>query len=289
LYRKEILATINLAHYFQSAFTAEQVYRYLRVKMCRKEFDRIIRELNNRNLVFKLGDALFTRDLEAAYQQKKQQSQHLFKQHRFYLKVISTTPWVKYAALTGANAFQSCSDRDDIDLFLVTAQNRLWLCYVTLVMVSKLLCKRNILCINYLVDEKNLHIPQQDYYTAVQIMQMIPLFKNEFGKKIIDSNPWIFKYLPNADSELPVDRFYLLRNGQYASNGSVQRGDTLSRLNRKIYEKYSQRLARKYPREFGKGIRLGEGLAKLNRIDHRDIYEEIYRKIYRDINTTLQL
>lgn len=289
MYRKEILATINLAHYFQSAFTAEQVYRYLRVKMCRKEFDRMIRELNSRNLVFQRDSALFTRNLEIAYQQKKQQSRHLFKRHRFYLKMISKSPWVKYAALTGANAFESCRDRDDIDLFLVTAGNRLWLCYLALVMLSKLLRKRDILCINYLVDEKNLYIPQQDYYTAVQIMQMIPLFKNEFGRKIIESNLWIFKYLPNADAELPLDRFYLLRNGRYSSNGKVLGGNTLSKLNRMIYKKYSQRLARKYPREFGKGIRLGEGLAKLNRIDHRDLYEEIYRKIYRDINTTLSI
>lgn len=289
MYRKEILATINLAHYFQSAFTAEQVYRYLRIKMCRKEFDGIIAELNNSNLVFKRENALFTRDLEAAYQQKKQQSRHLFKRYRFYLKVISKTPWVKYAALTGANAFESCNDRDDIDLFLVTARNRLWLCYAMLVTVSKLLRKRNLLCINYLVDEKNLYISQQDYYTAVQIMQMIPLFKNEFGKKIIENNPWIFKFLPNADPEMPVDRFYLLRNGRYAANGKVTGGNILRRLNRMIYKKYAQRLTKKYPREFGKGILLGEGLAKLNRIDHRDIYEEIYRDIYRNINARLQI
>lgn len=85
--------------------------------------------------------------------------------------------------MTGANAFESCADQDDIDLFLVTRKNRLWISYVLLVLYSKLIRKRHILCINYLVDEKNLCATRQDYYTAVQIIQMVPLLNHEFAQK----------------------------------------------------------------------------------------------------------
>lgn len=286
---KEVLATIHLAHHFQSAFTVDQVYRYLRVRMCREQFDSVLKDLKHRELIFEKNAVLFTRDLQKSYQQKKRSSKDLFRRHRRYLSIIARIPWVKYVALTGANAFESCQTRDDVDLFLVTKSNRLWICYLTLVLFSKAIRKRDTLCINYLVDEQNLHIQQQDYYTAVQILQMIPLFDNDFNKKIIEDNRWIFDFLPNACPELVKDQFYLLRNGYHKPENTVEQAGFFARLNRVIYEKYKQRLSAKYPREFGEGIVLGEGLAKLNRINHQDIYEEIYRKIYREIQTTLSI
>lgn len=289
MYLKEVFATIRLAHHFESAFSVEQVYRYLRVKMKREEFEGILAELKRRNLVFEKNGALFSADTEESYLRKKIWSKKLFKQQRLYLSVISKMPWVKYAALTGANAFESCQNRDDIDIFLVTAGNRLWICYLLLVILSKIFRKREMLCINFLVDENNLHIPQHDYYTAVQIMQMIPLFDNDFSKKIINQNRWIFRFLPNAAAELKLDRFYLLRNGKHFFNGSLNGSGFPGKLNRVIYRKYARRLSARYPRQFGKGIMLEEGLAKLNRIDHHDIYEEIYQKIYRETEGMLRM
>lgn len=284
---KEVLATIYLAHHFQSAFTVDQVYRYLRVRMCREKFESILKDLKDGDLVFEKNGVLFTQDLYKSYQQKKRFSKNIFRRHRRYLSIIARIPWIKYVALTGANAFESCQTRDDVDLFLITKSNRLWICYLALVLFSKAIRKRDTLCINYLVDERNLHIRQHDYYTAVQILQMIPLFDNDFNKKIIEDNRWIFDFLPNACPELAKDRFYLLRNGYHKPENNAEQSGFFARLNRVIYEKYNRRLSAKYPREFGKGIILGEGLAKLNRIDHQDIYEEIYQKIYREIQTTL--
>lgn len=286
---KEVLATIHLAHHFQSAFTVDQVYRYLRVRMSRQQFEFILEDLKHRGLIFEKNSVLFTRDLQKSYQQKKRSSKNIFRQHKRYLSIIARMPWVKYAALTGANAFESCQTHDDVDLFLITKSNRLWICYLALVLFSKVIRKRDTLCINYLVDEQNLHIRQHDYYTAVQILQMIPLFDNAFNKRIIEDNRWIFDFLPNACPELAKDRFYLLRNGYHKPENKSEQSGFFSRLNRVIYEKYNRRLSAKYPREIGEGIVLGEGSAKLNRINHQDIYEEIYRKIYREIQTTLSI
>lgn len=292
MYIREILATINLAHHFDSAFTPEQAYRFLRVAMARDHFRQKLAELKQAGLVEETDGALFTRNLQAQYRRKQEWSRALFQRHRGYLRLIAKLPWIKFAALTGANAFESCADQDDIDLFLVTRKNRLWISYVLLVLYSKLIRKRHILCINYLVDEKNLCATRQDYYTAVQIIQMVPLLNHEFAQKILAGNRWIFEVLPNAEAEVISDESYHLDNGHHAVPGSdkQQRSQEthffLDRLNRFIYRRYARHLAQKYPGQFGEGIVLTEGLAKLNRVDHRDIYEEIYQKIYRELETT---
>ncbi len=290
MFNKEIFATINLAHYFESAFTAEQVYRYLRIKLDRQTFDETLETLKRQNLIYEKHKALFTKDLEKAYQQKKIWSRDLFNRHKAYLWLIAKAPWVKYAALTGANAFESCKDKDDIDLFLITKKNRLWICYTLLVVVSKLSRKREILCLNYLVDEENLHFKQQNYYTAVQIMQMVPLFDNVFSRKLIEQNAWVFDFLPNAEPELPKDSFYVIKNGKQFLNGNGRlQLKFMAKLNYVVFQRYSQRLVKKYPDKIGAGIVLNEGVAKLNRVDHQDIYEKIYQNIHREIEESLSI
>lgn len=279
MYPKEILATIHLAHYFDSAFTVDQVYRYLRVKLPRQLFDEALENLKEEKIVFEKNRVLFTERLEHLHRQKKFWSKALFAQYKPYISLISKIPWVRYLALTGANSFESCRYPDDIDIFVITRKNRLWICYLMMVIFSKLSRKREILCINYLVDESNLHIPQQDYFTAVQILQMIPLLDNAFSQKILEKNRWVYDYLPNADLGLMHDQFYLLKGRRDHSPGKAFESQLLAALNRLIYRQYTRRLNKKYPREIGKGIVLGEGVAKLNRVNHRNIYQEIYREI----------
>ena len=283
MYHKEILATINLAHHFDSAYSADQVFRYLRVPIERRKFDTILGELQQDGAVVEQENALFTRELLNAYRQKRQWSRNLFRNNRRYLSLISKMPFVKFMALTGANAFESCQREDDVDLFIITRKNRLWLCYVALVVLCKLLNKRDILCINYLVDETNLQFHTHDYFTAVQIMHMVPLVGCEMGETIIANNRWMFDYLPNAAPSLFQNGFYRLENGESRPKKRGNGFAILTKLNRLIYRKYAARLQKKYPAAFGKSIVLGEGVAKLNRIDHHDIYDDIYAEIYRKL------
>ncbi|MCG2691804.1 hypothetical protein L6272_03160, partial [Microgenomates group bacterium] len=42
-------------------------------------------------------------------------------------KLLSFIPWIKLVAATGALAMSNCRKDDDIDLMIITAENRLWL------------------------------------------------------------------------------------------------------------------------------------------------------------------
>lgn len=285
MHRREILATIKIAHHFGSAFTRHQLHKYLRFKMDSKAFHDIIDELIDEQVIEERNNMLFSKDIEDICLQKKEWSKDLFIRNRKYLMVISAMPWVKYIGLTGANSFESCNQKDDIDLFIITSPDRLWICYLMLVLLTKLIRKRETLCINFLIDENNLEIQEKNYFTAIQILQMMPIYDTGFHKRIIKKNFWISEILPNASFDPAPNKFYLLKNGNGHRNGKMQHSKIYSRINRKIYEKYSVRLKRKYPESFGKGILLGEGIAKLNRIDNHDIYECLFAQIYEAMNS----
>jgi hypothetical protein len=285
LHRKEILATIKIAHHFGSAFNRDQLHRYLRFEMDSETFHGIIDELIGGQIIEERNSMLFSNSIEGICMQKKEWSQMLFKKNRKYLLLISSMPWVKYIGLTGANSFESCNEEDDIDLFIITSPDRLWICYLTLVLLTKLISKRETLCINFLIDENNLEIQEKNYFTAVQIAQMMPVYDTGFHKRLISQNKWIYEILPNARLNSLPNNYYLLRNGNRSQNGKMQSSKIYSNINRKIYERYSIRLRKKFPESFGKGIMLGEGMAKLNRIDNNDIYENLFTEIYEAMNS----
>lgn len=291
MYRREIWLIVNLAHYFQSAFTREQVYQFLRVPVTRSEFERAVDYLVEQGRIKERRGRLYGKDIERISQLKAHWSRQLFRKHRRYLKLLSGFPWVKYMGLTGSNAFESCGKNDDIDLFMVIHRNRLWLCYLLIVLFSKLLRRRNILCVNYLVDDKNLTIAHQDFYSAVQLAYMIPLFESDLNQGILQKNKWVWKFLPNAHPRLRILTFYLLRWNSSNGNGRLKtnfngRGTVSSiaerfwsALNGFIYRNYARRLFRKFPGAFGQGIVLSEGIAKLNQRDYRNLYDQIFPKL----------
>lgn len=278
-YRDEILATINIAHHFESAFSREQIYSFLRVKLDYHTFKLHLDELINENILIEKNGMIFQKNLTDSHWNRKQWSKNIFRNHRKSLSILCMLPWIKFAGLTGANAFESCEKNDDIDLFFITSKDRLWICYLLLVIFSKLIRKREVFCINYLVDEKNIEIKEKNYFTAVQLVQMIPLFATKIQKEIIKNNNWIFNFLPNANGQININKFYLLKSHESSSNGKLYSSKFLSMINSKIYYKYSQRLAKKFPEAFGTGILLTEGAAKLNRLDHQNIYNKLFDQI----------
>jgi len=177
--------------------------------------------------------------------------------------------------LTGANAFESCRPQDDLDLFVVTAPDRLWLTFIAMIVWNRALGRRDLFCINYLVDEDHLRIAHENYYTAVQLMSMVPLVDRGVGARLIEANRWAFEHLPNAAPTFESYPFYALEHGRQASGPRQPRRPLLDAGNRQMFRVYAHRLRSKYPAAFGKGIVVSEGIAKLHPVDYGDLYEKI--------------
>jgi len=111
-------------------------------------------------------------------------------------------PFIRTVAVTGSVAYGSASKWDDIDLFIVTKRNRLWIsALLTLVLVrlNKLLILRpphlSRFCLSYVHDE-------QAFLNESQRNRSNPLFARELLKakpvagemeyrKILEDNDWV--------------------------------------------------------------------------------------------------
>ncbi len=273
LVRREILRVLAIAQTFDSAFTREQVRAFLRLPIPEKHFRMVVETLKAEHRVWERQDRLGSGKNPNGQIQRSEWSYRVFVAYRKHLKWIVRLPWVRYVALTGANAFESCDPEDDVDLFVITCRDRLWLTYGLIVILSRWLGVREKLCVNFLVDEANLELTQQNYFTALQIVQMQSLINHGYKIRFMKKNRWIFRELPNAAiPRHPNPRYYLGRKNGFWANRT---GKWLTCWNRWVYQWYRNRLQRKFPDVFDRNIVVRPGYAKLNRVDYQNVYRLI--------------
>lgn len=122
-----------------------------------------------------------------------------------YTKLISKFPFVRGVAVSGSLSKNVMYKDGDIDYFIITSTNRLWLCRTFLILFKKLflLNSRKYFCLNYFVDEKNLKIPDENIFTAVEIAYLYPVYNNELFNRLKLQNEWTHKFIPNLQAIHP--------------------------------------------------------------------------------------
>ncbi|MCU0482498.1 MAG: hypothetical protein MUE54_14980 [Anaerolineae bacterium] len=117
-----------------------------------------------------------------------------------YGKLVGRLPFVRMVAITGSLAVDNTDKEGDIDLMIITAPGRLWLCRLLVIGMVKRGIKRDgiTLCPNYFVTTNALNITDQNPFTAREWAQMVPLAGFEVYAHFRNLNAWSHEYFPNA-------------------------------------------------------------------------------------------
>ncbi len=125
-----------------------------------------------------------------------------------FLKII---PTIQFLGVSGSLSMNNSRAQDDIDLFIVTKKNTLWITRF-FVGIAVLLSgrKRNFkekevkdkICLNMFVSEDNLSF-NQNLYIAHEIAQLKTLInRNNTYEKLLLNNGWVNNFLPNIIVDL---------------------------------------------------------------------------------------
>ncbi|MBN8703722.1 MAG: nucleotidyltransferase domain-containing protein [Bacteroidetes bacterium] len=115
-------------------------------------------------------------------------------------KVMAKFPFVQGVCISGSLSKKYFDEKSDVDFFIITKPNRLWLCRTLLMLYKKvfLFNSRKYFCANYFVSEENLEIPDKNIFTAVEIATLLPVHNYELYKQFFNANNWIREYFPNS-------------------------------------------------------------------------------------------
>jgi hypothetical protein len=121
------------------------------------------------------------------------------KQARFFSGIIASFPFTRGVYISGSLSKDYMDEASDIDYFIITSPNRLWISRTLLILFKKLflLNSRKNFCINYLVDTDSMEIKEKNIYSATEIVTLLPMHNGELFEKFLEANHWVKEYYPN--------------------------------------------------------------------------------------------
>ncbi len=210
---KAILKTIIYADVFNFPLKGWEIHKWLIGAKCSLiQIQQVISRLVKKGKIQELKGYYFLPGRKALVARRINcfpQSRMLLGRAKLVAIIFKIIPWVKLIGVSGALSMENAGAKDDIDLFVVTAKNRLWTSRLLMLGVLGILrlrrkssdSKRQAagkVCLNLILEEDRLEQKRQDLYTAHEVLQMKLLWQRDnMYEKFLEINAWVFKFLPN--------------------------------------------------------------------------------------------
>ncbi|MBV8388582.1 MAG: nucleotidyltransferase domain-containing protein [Mucilaginibacter sp.] len=194
------MAYFDLFHY---PLTMEEIYLYLPAKCDAEELEFELRCLVIDKMVY-CFDKFYTLKNEYFLVERRLdgnvRATRLIATAKKVSNFLIRFPFVRGIAISGSLSKNFADEDSDIDLFIITAKNKLWITRTLMHCFKKLtfLVKReHYFCMNYYIDEEELQIREKNIFTAIEIATLMPLHGDTTFEHFYTANNWTRNYLPN--------------------------------------------------------------------------------------------
>lgn len=202
--RNAITNTLNYFFVFKHPLLPDEIHRFSGVAVSQKDMLFVLQIMVNEGSIYKCG-SYYMPDYKPAYVEEREagaiRANKLMTQARASAAIIAKFPFVSSVCISGSLSKGYATNNSDIDLFIVTAANRLWICRTLLHLYKKvtfLSGKEHSYCMNYFIDESRMCIEEQNIFTATELATLIPAYNKEKHRDLIQANKnWLVNVLPN--------------------------------------------------------------------------------------------
>jgi len=206
-YEKEDQATIGsilklLAYFdmFDHPISIEEIQSFIPQKIYRNKLILTLEKLVFDKLIFCYNGFYSLRNdecLSAKRIRANNLAEPMIRKANEMAKFFFRFPYVRGIGISGSLSKKVAAEDSDIDLFIITRSNRLWIARTLMFLFIKLfyLVKRPYwYCLNYFIDEEALQIEEKNVFTAIETMTLIPVCGNGTMDKFFNANSWITNY-----------------------------------------------------------------------------------------------
>lgn len=207
---KAILKTLIYSDIFKFPMKAWEIHKWL----IGKKTD--LRHLQNAlNKLIKKGKLETHKDLYCLKGQEKlfrlrKSKEEVSRRHlqsiKYLTQIMKLIPGILLVGISGSLAMENSTPSDNINLFVIAKENRVWTAGMLVPLLLKLLGKHpkngkkvaNKICINLIPEKDDLEQDNKNIYIAHEVLQMRVLWQRDNTyKKYLEDNSWAFKLLPN--------------------------------------------------------------------------------------------
>jgi hypothetical protein len=109
-------------------------------------------------------------------------------------------PYVRGIGISGSLSKRYADENADIDYFIITHSNRLWIARTLMHLFKKwsfIRGRQHWYCMNYFIDEEALEIEEKNIFTATELITLLPACGNGGLVRFFDANSWVTSFLPH--------------------------------------------------------------------------------------------
>jgi hypothetical protein len=202
----KLLAYFDIFHY---PLTKSEIRQFLATPYDDDSLDKILRELLARQVIFlHLGFYSLHNKPLLSYRRTEGNARaetmlpKAFRIGRFLFKF----PFVRAIGISGSLSKNFADEKADIDFFIITRGNRLWIARTILHLFKKLTFitgHQHYFCMNYFIDEEAMLISSQNIFTAIEIATLIPVAGKDTLDNFFSINNWSRQFFPTREYNGP--------------------------------------------------------------------------------------
>ena len=200
--RSSILKAIAYFDLFNYPLSLEDIVYFLDTETeeypVRRELDALIEE----GCLFRTG-AFYSLQDDPALAEKRTNSRRradaLLPIAERGARLLYQFPFVRGVFISGSLSKRCAEVKEDVDYFIVTSANRLWIARSLMHLFKKLTYLRghqHRYCMNYYVDEEALEIREKNIFTATELITLIAASGNGGVISFFKANEWTTRFYP---------------------------------------------------------------------------------------------
>ena len=204
---EEISVLRMLAYFdiFDYPLTKNEIRQFLPEFLSETRIDSLLKFMLGRNAVYLHNDfyslhnspVLACKRMEGNLRAKK-----LLPRAHAIGRFLCRFPYVRAISISGSLSKDFADEKADIDFFIITKANRLWIARTMMHLFKKLTFitgHQHYFCMNYYVDEEALLIREQNMFTAIEIRTLRPVVGQPFNQRFLEMNSWACNYFRSGD------------------------------------------------------------------------------------------
>lgn len=200
----EIVFTLKYFHLFKHPLKESEIHEFLGVGASCKTINLLLAELVAAGKIYHAdGYYMYDNDMKLVGRRNEgaERARVLMKKAHRSAAVISKFPFVKCVCISGSLSKGYANEKSDIDFFIITDRNRLWITRTVLHLYKKLTFlwgSQHSYCMNYFIDESMLCLEEQNRFTATEMATMMPVYNLNVYSDLINANlAWLTNTFPN--------------------------------------------------------------------------------------------
>ncbi|TAE82371.1 MAG: nucleotidyltransferase domain-containing protein [Bacteroidetes bacterium] len=203
----KIILALAYFDLFKYPLTVDEIIKYSKVPTEKRSvFISEVEKLLGQQIVFQHGpyfSLISNEQLEKRRENGAQNASALMLKAHKYSRLIHRFPFVRSVCISGSLSKGCVDEQGDIDYFIITEPERLWITRTLLIAFKKvfLLNNHKYFCVNYFIDTEHLDIPDKNIFTATELLTLLPMSGHAIYNELINKNNWAFAYLPNVTIE----------------------------------------------------------------------------------------